>query len=79
MSHRAVFSPEAADQLLHLYAYIARATSRPVAARYTEAIVAYCESLNVLPHRGVQRDDIRPGLRITHYRRRALVAFAVDA
>lgn len=79
MSHRVVFTPEAADQLLHLYAYIARAASPPVAARYTEAIVAHCESLNVFPHRGVQRDDIRPGLRITHYRKRAVIAFAVDA
>lgn len=79
MSHRVVFSPEAADQLLHLYTYIARAASPSVAARYTEAIVAYCESLNVFPHRGVQRDDIRPGLRITHYRKRAVIAFAVDA
>lgn len=27
----------------------------------------------------MQRDDIRPGLRITHYRKRAVIAFAVDA
>jgi plasmid stabilization system protein ParE len=79
MSHRVVFSPEAADQLLHLYTYIARAASPSVAARYTDAIVAYCDSLNTLPHRGVQRDDIRPGLRITDYRKRAVIAFAVDA
>jgi plasmid stabilization system protein ParE len=26
----------------------------------------------------MRRDDIRPGLRITHYRKRTVIAFAVD-
>ena len=78
MSHHVVFTPEASGQLLSLYAYIARVASPTVAARYTDAIVAYCESLNVFPHRGIRRDDVRAGLRITHYRKRAVIAFAVD-
>ena len=28
---------------------------------------------------GIQRDDIRPGLRITSHRKRVLIAFEVDA
>jgi len=79
MSHRVVFSPEAEEQLLALYHYIADSTSPVVAARYTEAIVTYCESLRTFPHRGTRRDDVRPGLRITNYRKRAVVAFHVDA
>jgi toxin ParE1/3/4 len=59
------------------------ATSPPespeVAARYTDSIVTFCESLQTLPHRGIQRDDIRPGLRITNYRKRVAIAFDVDA
>lgn len=47
--------------------------------RYTEAIVRCCESLHTFPLRGTQRHDIRPGLRITHYKKRAVIAFAVDA
>lgn len=27
----------------------------------------------------MRRDDIRPGVRVTNYRRRAVIAFAVDA
>jgi toxin ParE1/3/4 len=27
----------------------------------------------------MRRDDIRPGLRITNYKKRAVIAFAVDA
>jgi plasmid stabilization system protein ParE len=35
--------------------------------------------LQTLPHRGIQRDDIRAGLRITNYRKRTGIAFDVDA
>lgn len=79
MNYRVVFSPEAEEQLADLYGYIAAAASPEIAARYTEAIVTYCESLCRLPHRGTTRDDVRPGLRITSYKKRAVIAFGVDA
>jgi toxin ParE1/3/4 len=74
-----VFSPEAEEQLAALYSYIAAAASPEIAVRYTEAIVTYCEGLRAFPHRGTRRDDVRPGLRITNYRKRAVIAFSVDA
>ncbi|MDP2883223.1 MAG: type II toxin-antitoxin system RelE/ParE family toxin [Azonexus sp.] len=52
MSYRVVFSPEAVEQLAALYGYIAAAASPDIAARYTDAIVGYCESLNTFPCRG---------------------------
>ncbi|MCO4862933.1 type II toxin-antitoxin system RelE/ParE family toxin [Cupriavidus sp. WGlv3] len=73
-----VFAPEFVEQLESLYDYIAEETSPYIAARYTDAIVEYCESLSTFPHRGTQRDDVRRGLRITHYKKRAVIAFAVD-
>jgi toxin ParE1/3/4 len=79
MSFRVVFTPEAEEQLLDLYRYIAEAASPDIAARYTDAIVSYCESLRTFPHRGTKRDDVRAGLRITNYRRRAVIAFDVHA
>jgi len=78
MSTRVVFSPEAEEQLAALYRYIADAASPATARRYTEAIVSYCESLDRFPQRGHQRNDIRPGLRITHYKRRVVIAFDVE-
>jgi plasmid stabilization system protein ParE len=30
------------------------------------------------PNRGTRRDDVRPGLRITNYKKRTIIAFAVD-
>ena len=74
-----MFSPEAEEQLAALYSYIAAAASPEIAVRYTEAIVTYCEGLRAFPHRGTRRDDVRPGLRITNYRKRAVIAFSVDA
>lgn len=49
-----------------------------VAADYVDAIVAHCEGLAVFPHRGTMRDDIRPGLRTSSYKKRAVIATYVD-
>ena len=32
----------------------------------------------MFPHRGTLRDDLRPGLRITHFRKRVAIAITVD-
>ena len=74
-----VFAPQAREQLASLYRYIAGAASPEIAERYTSAIVTYCEGLQTFPMRGTRRDDIRPGLRITNYKKRAVIAFNVDA
>ena len=58
MNYSVVFAPEAEEQLAALYEYIAAAASPDIALRYTEAIVSYCESLSISPHRGTIRDDI---------------------
>lgn len=79
MSCRIVFTPEAEEQLAALYRFLAEAASPDIAARYTEAIVSYCESLRTFPQRGAMRDDVRPGLRVTNYRKRAVIAFTVEA
>jgi len=78
MNHRVVFAPAAGDQLVRLYRYIAKRASDDIAARYTDAIVSYCESLRRFPYRGTPRDDVRPGLRVTHYKSRVVIAFDVD-
>ena len=77
MSYRVEFTPEALDQMAALYQYISVAASPAIAMRYTEAILSYCESLNRFPHRGTVRDDVRLGLRVTHYKKHAVIAFAV--
>lgn len=78
MTHRVIFAPEAEEQLVALYNFIAAAASPNIAAGYTEAIVSYCESLATFPMRGTMRDDVRQGLRVTHYKKRAVIAFSVN-
>lgn len=58
--------------------HIAERRSPAVAERYTSAVVETCEGLALFPLRGVLREDIRPGLRITHHKGRTLIAYAVD-
>lgn len=79
MSYTVVFTPEAEAQLVELYGYIAAAASPEIAARFTDGIVTYCESLSTFPNRGNRREDIRPGLRVTSYRKRVAIAFDVEA
>lgn len=78
-TYRIVYTPEAEAQLAELYRYLAGAASPETAARYTGAVAGYCESLRTFPHRGSMRDDIRPGLRVTSYRKRVAIAFEVNA
>ncbi len=78
MSFTVVFTPEAEAQLTELYGYIAAEAFPEIAARFTDGIVTYCESLSTFPNRGNRRDDIRPGLRVTSYRKRVAIAFNVD-
>lgn len=79
MRYTIVFTPEAEEQLAELYRYIAVSTSPERAMSFTNAIVDFCVSLEKFPMRGNKRDDIRPGLRVTGYRRRVVIAFDVTA
>jgi plasmid stabilization system protein ParE len=78
MDRFVVFSPQAQEQLLNLYRYIAEASFPSRAKRYVEALVDHCERLETFPHQGITCDHIRPGLRVTHYRKRTTIAFVVQ-
>lgn len=78
MAYTVVFTPEAEEQLAVLYRYIAAAVLSAIAESFTSAFVTYCETLRTFPHLGVLREDIRPGLRTTHYKGRTVIAFVVD-
>lgn len=78
MDYRVVFAPEAQEQLAELYHYIAQEATPYSALNFTENIIDYCESLVHFPQRGNCRDDLLPGLRITNYRRRTIIAFMLS-
>jgi toxin ParE1/3/4 len=71
MNYRVQFAPEARDQLEDIERFISEAGSPVTAARYVDAVVSFCLRLQTFAERGVPRDDLLPGLRVTHYRQRA--------
>lgn len=79
MPREVIFAPEALTDLFELYDHIAAASGAERARNYTDRIVATCRNLVTFPERGTPRDDLRPGLRTTTYRRRATIAFHITA
>lgn len=49
----------------------------PSAPAPTERILSYCLGFETFPERGTRRDDLRPGLRVVGFARRATIAFHV--
>ncbi|MDR5763303.1 type II toxin-antitoxin system RelE/ParE family toxin [Caballeronia sp. LZ035] len=78
MSWRVQFAPEALDQLRKLEKRIVDAGAPIAAERYVDSIVDFCMKLETFAARGVARDDLLPGLRITHFRKRAIVAYILE-
>ena len=79
MSHRIEFSPEALGDLIDLYDYIALHDGAESAIGYVDRIEGCCHNLSVFPDRGTRRDDLRPGLRVLGFERRAVIAFQITA
>ncbi|WP_330998597.1 type II toxin-antitoxin system RelE/ParE family toxin [Ollibium composti] len=60
MKRRAiVFAPEARDDLLGIYDWIA-SSSPSAALSFVERLEAHCLSFDLAAERGTRRDDIRP-------------------
>jgi len=72
-----VFAPEARDDLLQLYDYIAEHSGTARAQAFTDGIVSYCLGFSTFAERGTRREDLRPGLRVIGFRRRVTIAFHV--
>lgn len=73
-----VFAPEAVDDLVILYDWIAGKAGVAVAIGYIDRNEAFCAKLDMTSMRGTARDDIRAGLRVVGFERRIAIAFAVS-
>lgn len=78
MTGRINLTPEAERQLNDLDDWITTAATADVARRFVSAILDHIDSILVFPHAGRARDDVRPGMRTTTYKRRTLIAYEVD-
>lgn len=77
-SRSVIFSPEARNDLLALDEWVASASDEATAMNYIERLSAYCSGFSHASERGRLRGDLRPGLRIVGFERRATIAFSVD-
>src|ERR1700687_4263119 len=75
--HEVSFRSLAEPDLLRLYDYIAEASGVAEAGGYIDRLEAACLALETFAERGARRDDIRPGLRIMGFERRATIVFQV--
>ncbi|WP_159591566.1 type II toxin-antitoxin system RelE/ParE family toxin [Chelativorans xinjiangense] len=73
-----VFAPEARDDLLSIYDWIADAVSPATALAYVERVEAWCRGFDLAAERGRLREEVRLGLRVVGFERRLTVAFTVS-
>jgi len=78
MTYTIGFAETAVAQLEAVKRYIASAADPVTAASFVDAVIDHCLDLDEYPHRGAQRDDLRPGLRTISYRKRVNIAFVID-
>jgi toxin ParE1/3/4 len=76
-SYAIVWRPQARDDLLSLYEWIADQADPETAFDYTGKIEAHAAKLAAFPERGAPRDDLAKGVRTTPYRRRTVIAYRV--
>lgn len=72
-----ILAPEARDDLLHLYGWIAETASPEIALGYLDRIESHILGFETASERGTRRDDIRTGLRVTGFEKRITIAFHV--
>jgi len=78
MTGRINFTPEAERQLNEIDDWIAKNATAEIARRFVLAILEHIEGILVFPLAGRPRDDVRPGMRMTTFKKRTLVAYEVD-
>lgn len=78
-TYRVEEKPDVFFDYLAITEHIERWTGdRALADRTVDTIRAFLKSLNTLPHRGIRRDELRPGLRIVPFKKRTAVAIEID-
>ncbi len=78
MTGRINYTPEADKQLNELDDWITKAASAEIARRFVSAILDHIDGILVFPRAGRARDDVRPGMRTSTFKKKTLVAYEVD-
>jgi toxin ParE1/3/4 len=79
MTGRINYTPEAQQQLNELDDWITRVASAEIARRFVSAILDHIDGILVFPFAGRARNDVRPGMQTSTFKKRTLVAYEVDS
>ncbi len=77
MTGRIHYTPEAERQLNEIDDWIAKNATVEIAQRFVSAILGHIDAILTFPLSGRARDDVRPGMRTTTYKKRTLIAYEV--
>lgn len=75
--YRVRYRPQAEADLDAIHDWLLQETSPTRADAYIDKIVSHCDSFAEAPFRGTMRDDLKPGLRTTPWRKRLTIGFRV--
>ena len=77
MTERITYTPEAQQQLEDLDNWITANAGPEISQQFISAIIDHIEGIPAFPDAGRNRDDVRPGVTTTSFRRRTVVAYEV--
>ena len=78
MTGRINFTSEAERQLNELDDWVTKVASADIARRFVSAILNHVDGIPGIPLASLARDDVRPGMRTSTFKRGTLVAYEVD-
>lgn len=78
MTGRINFTPEAERHLKNLDDWITSAASADIARSFVSAILDHIDGILTFPRAGRSRDDVRPGMRTSTFKKKTVVAYEVD-
>lgn len=73
-----IITPEAEDDLDHLYNEISQRASPSIAYAFVARIEAFCRSLTHAAERGTDRSDVSPGMRSLGFERRVTIVLHIE-
>lgn len=77
VEHEIIWRPEARDDLLAIYDWVALQADPETALRYTSRIETFAQRLSHFPNRGFARFDVALGLRTVVFERRVTICYRV--
>ena len=77
MKYTISFSEAAEQDVVDLLDYLVPRAGEHVARAYVDRLIDYCAAFEIFPERGLNRDDMSPGLRLVGYQRKATIAFRI--